>query len=64
MKELELALRALQAANLATPAIVAVIQAVKDGSRVGQSDDDIIAHALSVANETKTITEKDMSDEP
>jgi hypothetical protein len=64
MRELELALRALQAANLATPAIVSIIQAVKGGVDSGQTDEQILEHASQVAQETKTLTEADMSDRP
>lgn len=64
MREIELLLKALQAANLATPGVVALINAIKGGVDAGWSDDDILAHAAEVAQETKRITEEDMSDRP
>lgn len=64
MRELELLLKALTAANLATPAIVAMIQSVKNGSTSGMTDDEILEHASTVALETRSITEADMSDNP
>lgn len=64
MRELELALQALTAANLATPSIIAIINAIKGGTDAGWSDDDILKHASDVAQETKQITETDMGDQP
>lgn len=64
MRELELILKALTAANLATPGIVAIIGAIRGGAETGQTDEEILAHASQVAQETKTITEEDMSDRP
>jgi len=60
MRELELALKALTAANLATPSVIAIINAIRGGADAGWSDDDILAHASDVAQETKAITETDM----
>lgn len=64
MRELELALRALQAANLATPAVIAIFNVVRSGLSEGKTDDEILAHAESVALETRDITTRDMSSEP
>lgn len=64
MRELELVLRALSAANLATPQIVAIINAVKGSVADGRTDEEILEHAAAVAQETKSITEADMGDQP
>jgi hypothetical protein len=64
MRELELILRALQAASLATPAIVSVIQAVKGGVSNDLTDDQILEHAARITEETRQITSEDMSDRP
>lgn len=64
MRELELVLKALTAANLATPQIVAVINAVKGSATDGRTDEEILEHAAAVAQETKSITEADMGDQP
>lgn len=64
MRELELVLKALTAANLATPQIVAIIAALRGGVDSGQTDEQILDHASQVAQETKTLTEEDMSNRP
>lgn len=64
MRELELILKALSAANLATPSIVSIIGVIRGGVETGQTDDEILEHASQMAQETKTITEEDMGDQP
>ncbi len=64
MLELALLLKILEAANMATPSIVAVIQSIRNGRAAGKTDDEIEAESLQIALDTKAITEKDMSNEP
>lgn len=64
MRELELILRGLTAANLATPQVVAIINAVRGGVNDGKTDEEIEAHMTAVAQETREITTRDMSNEP
>jgi hypothetical protein len=64
MLELALLLKILEAANMATPSIVAVIQSIRNGRAAGKTDEEIEDESLKIALETKAITEKDMSNEP
>lgn len=64
MNIFELVLKGLSAANLATPQIIAVIGAMKQGKQDGRTDDEIIDHAKAVALETRDITTEDMGDQP
>lgn len=61
MGELELLLEILHGANLATPAIVGIIGAIKGGRAQGKTDDEIKAESMQIALETRAITEKDMA---
>lgn len=54
----------LQAINVSTPLIASLIAKIKGGQAAGKTDDEIIAEALAMANETRSITEHDMSQEP
>ena len=64
MSELELLLSILTKANLATPAILAIIAAITNGRAVGLSDEEIEADSLAKALETREITATDMGDQP
>lgn len=64
MLELALLLKILEAANMATPSLVAIIQTIKNGRAAGKTDEQIQAESMAIALETRDITEKDMSDEP
>lgn len=64
MRGIDLILRALQGANLATPMVVSIIGAVRGGLDEGLTDEQILDHAAQVAQETKAITKEDMSDRP
>jgi hypothetical protein len=64
MLELALLLKILEAANMATPSIVAVIQSIRNGRAAGKTDEEIEAESLKVALETKAITEADMGNQP
>jgi hypothetical protein len=64
MKELELLLNILNGAQLATPAILAVINSIKSGRAEGKTDEEIQAESMALALETKEITETDMGDQP
>jgi hypothetical protein len=60
MKDLDLLLQILNAANAATPTIVSVIASIKSGRDAGKTDDEIQAESMAIALDTKTITEQDM----
>ena len=64
MTELALLLEILRGANLATPAIVGIISAIKGGRAAGKTDNEIKAESMKIALETRTITETDMGDQP
>lgn len=64
MGELALLLQILNGANLATPAIVGIINAVRQGRAEGKTDEEIKAESMQIALETKAITETDMGDQP
>lgn len=63
MNELDLLLKILNGANLATPAIVGIISTIKNGRDSGKTDEEIQAESMKIALETRDITEKDMSPE-
>ena len=63
MNELELLLKILNGANLATPSIVGIISAIRSGRDAGKTDEEIEAESMKIALETRDITEKDMSNE-
>jgi hypothetical protein len=62
MTGLALLLKILIDANMATPAIIQMINLVKGGREAGKTDEEIQAEAMKIAMETRTITEQDMSD--
>ena len=64
MNELELLLTILRDANLATPQITNIVGIIRSGREAGKSDDEIKAESMSIALETKQITEEDMGDQP
>lgn len=64
MNPFELVLRALTAANLATPGIVSIIGALRTSKDSGQTDDEALEHASQVAQETRDITTRDMGNQP
>jgi hypothetical protein len=64
MLELALLLKILEAANMATPTLVGIINTIKSGRAAGKTDDEIQAESMALALETKAITEKDMGDQP
>ncbi len=64
MLELALLLKILEAANMATPSIVAVIQSIRNGRTAGKTDNEIEAESLQIALDTKAITEADMGNTP
>ena len=64
MLELALLLKILEAANMATPSLVAIIQSIRNGRAAGKTDEEIEAESLAIALETRQITEADKSSEP
>jgi hypothetical protein len=64
MGELALLLKILQGANLATPTIVGIISSIRSGRQQGKTDEEIQADSMQIAEETRSITEEDMSDRP
>lgn len=64
MNTFELILKALTAANLATPGVISIIGALRRSKDSGQTDEEALEHASQVAQETKAITEEDMSNRP
>jgi hypothetical protein len=64
MNELELLLEILHGANLATPAIVGIISAIRGGRAQGKTDDEIKAESMQIALDTRALTEEDMSSNP
>ena len=64
MLELALLLKILEAANMATPTLVGIINTIRNGRKAGKTDDEIQAESMALALETKTITEKDMQNTP
>jgi len=64
MTELALLLEILRGANLATPSIVGIINAIRGGRAAGKTDDEIKAESMQIALETRDLTEKDMGDQP
>lgn len=63
MNELDLLLKILQGANIATPGIVAVIGSIKQGRAAGKSDDEIEADSMAIALQTRERTDIDMGDQ-
>lgn len=64
MKELDLFLKILQGSNLATPGLLAIIGAIKQGRAAGKTDDEIQAESMAIAQRTKAKSEDQMSDRP
>jgi len=64
MSSLALLLDILTKANLATPAIVAIIGAIKSGREAGKTDAEIQEDSMRIALETRAITEEDMGPQP
>ena len=60
MGAIAILLQVLTASNQLTPLIASVIASIQAGHAAGKTDDEIIAEALAIAQETKTITEADM----
>lgn len=54
----------LQAINVSSPLIGSLIAQIKGGQAAGKTDDEIWAEAMALAQETKRITEEDMTDKP
>ena len=63
MNELNLLLRILQGANLATPTIVGIINSIRNGRQAGKTDGEIQAESMAIALETKEITDRDKGDQ-
>lgn len=57
-------LRILNGANMATPALVAIINAIRSGRQAGKTDEEIETESMQIALETRSITEADMGDQP
>lgn len=53
-------LQILEAVNVSTPLIATLIAKIKGGQADGRSDEEIIAEALALAQETKQIASEDM----
>lgn len=64
MKELDLFLKILQGSNLATPGLLAIIGAIKQGRAAGKTDDEIQEESMAIALRTKAKSEDQMSDRP
>jgi len=60
MGGLAILLQVLTATNTATPMIVGLINLIKGGKDSGKTDDEILAEAMTFAEDTRRITEKDM----
>lgn len=64
MSELQLLIDILKKAQLATPSLLAIINAIRQGREEGKTDDEIQAESMALALETNEITEEDMGDQP
>lgn len=64
MSDFQLLLDILRKAQLATPAILAIISAITRGREEGKTDDEIKAESMALAVETKEITQEDMGIQP
>lgn len=64
MEALALALQILQGANLATPAVVAVFDAVRGGREAGKSDEEIKAEGMATALRVRDKATEQMGNQP
>jgi hypothetical protein len=62
--EIALLLQILNAANLASPTIVGIINTIRGGRAAGKTDEEITAESMKIALETREITEKDKGSQP
>lgn len=64
MNALDLLLKILTSANLATPQIANIIDIVKSGKATGKSDEEIEAESMLFALDTRQQTETDEGSQP
>ena len=59
MNQLALFLKILTEANMATPAIIGIIDIITSGKESGKTDEEIQAESMAFALETRRITDED-----
>lgn len=60
MGALAILLQALTASNQLTPLIASLIASIQAGKASGKTDDEILAEAMTIAQDTDAVTKTDM----